>query len=621
MDGRSSDVTGSRAPLAGPALGALLDAEADADALERMLLAHALHPAGGGCARAWIALWNARTGLMEGWREAAAEDAGGDLVQRLGQARRAAPRENASPQTRAWAEAPERFEGALAESWRGAGIAYGAGGEQPGAPWSAEAEVGVMALRRGVRLYGVLVGSWRDAGARAAGAESFEALRVAADAAFGAQSRAAELRRRTRQLAALAEFAKTAVSAIHLAEAMHLLARLAAQSVGARGAAVYRVSTSGELLADVAFGSAALRDRFAEAFLDVARDTVARGQARLGERGEDAGPLPPGIAGETSVWAMVPLAAYGRVTGALLVHDGPERHPASPGFERGDVEFLAQIADHAALLIEHARQLDAARRAARNAKQQDARLRDLDRFASVGELAARVSNESRNPLSAVSAFTRRAQRELDDGDPRREYLEVVLRESARLEAMLLELSEYAKLERPRLKMQGLNAVVQEALQRSSETLVRRRIRLLKRLAPDLPMLLLDATRIQRVIENVLAYALECVPVGGRIQVESRRAGAYVVVEMAHDGARAGGDLLEHLFVPFAGAPTGGAAVGLSVAQQIVREHGGEIRVRADGEWSTVFAFTLPVAGNEDRRRSRDRRGSRSDRRKPPEAAA
>jgi signal transduction histidine kinase len=106
-----------------------------------------------------------------------------------------------------------------------------------------------------------------------------------------------------------------------------------------------------------------------------------------------------------------------------------------------------------------------------------------------------------------------------------------------------------------------------------------------------------------------------VPVGGRIQVQSRRAGEHVAVEISHDGSRSAGELLEQLFVPFATGAQGGAAVGLGVAQQIVREHGGEIRVRGEGEWGTIFSFTLPIAGNEDRRQSGDRRAGRGERRR------
>jgi signal transduction histidine kinase len=141
------------------------------------------------------------------------------------------------------------------------------------------------------------------------------------------------------------------------------------------------------------------------------------------------------------------------------------------------------------------------------------------------------------------------------------------------------------------------------------------VRLLKKLGSDLPELLLDEHRIRRVVENVVAFALESVPTGGRIKVESRRAGDWVAVEIAHDGARTGGDLLEQLFVPFAAGVQAGAAIGLGVAQQIVREHGGEVRVRSEGEWSTVFSFTLPVQGNEDRRGGPDRRSMRGERRR------
>jgi signal transduction histidine kinase len=315
------------------------------------------------------------------------------------------------------------------------------------------------------------------------------------------------------------------------------------------------------------------------------------------------------------VWAALPLLCYGRTHGALVVYDGADRHPSEAAFERSDTTFLTVLADQAALLLEHSEALEARRRDERRIAEQSGRLLELERMSAVGELAARVARESRNPIASISAFARRAQRELGEDDPQREYLEIVVREAERLEAMLREQLQYAQLERPRLKMQALNTVVQQALMRVSETLVRRRVRLLKKLAPDLPELLLDEHRIGRVVENVLAFALEVVPTGGRVRVESRRAGEWVTLELAHDGAHAGGELLEQLFVPFAAGAQGGAAVGLAVAQQIVREHGGEVRVRSESEWATVFSFTLPIQGNEERRGRMDRRSGRGERRR------
>jgi signal transduction histidine kinase len=180
---------------------------------------------------------------------------------------------------------------------------------------------------------------------------------------------------------------------------------------------------------------------------------------------------------------------------------------------------------------------------------------------------------------------------------------------------MAEQLDYAPSSEGALRLESLNVVVQDAFSGAADVLARRRVRLVKKLAPDLPALLLDRERIRRVVENMLESALEAVGVGGRIRVESRRLGAAVLLELAHDGPRAPGELLEQVFVPFASQRPGGPGVGLGVAQQIVREHGGEIRVRSDGEWGTVFSLSLPVRENRDRRNGGlDRRRARADRR-------
>ena len=624
MESSPRDVSSVPAAAASPAWPALFEAEADADALERMLLAWAVHPDGAGAGRAWLLLWNARSGLLEGWREVEREvehDAEAkDLAGSLARARRGtvATDRRAEERVRAWAEAPETLEGVLAEAWRGATASFGPGSAQPSAPWAAEREVGAVILRRGTRAYGMLVAGWTEALPAISQANRFERLellRRAGDAALGAQARASEARRRARQASGVAELARTSVSAINLAEAMHLLARLAAQGAGVRGSALFRANDDGVLRLEVAHGAGVLRERLAAGFAEVAREVAQHRLVRSGERPDEAPGMPADVAGETSVWAALPLIAYDRVTGVLVVHDGLDRHPSAPGFERGDLEHLATLADQAAMVLEHARRLCETGKLEQQYRDLERRLVDQERLASLGELAARVAQESRNPLSSIAAFAKRAHKSLVEGDPQREYLEIVIREASRLEAMMTEQQQYASLAPPRLQMQSLNAVVQEALQRSSETLVRRRVRLLKKLVPDLPQLLLDAPRIQRVIENVVEFALESLPLGGRLKVESQRVQGFVVVEISHDGARQAGELLEQLFVPFAAGSPAGAAVGLGVAQQIVREHGGEIRVRSEGEWGTVFSFTLPVAGNEDRRKANERRGARPDRRR------
>ncbi len=607
---RQSPVEASGAVAA--TLTAMLACDADLDALERTLLAAAVHRQGGASVGAWLLRWDARRGLLEGWRAATPGPDSEQLSTSLASARRAAPVESPLDQrARAWAEPADRLEGALGAAWRSGECAEGDASEQPGAPWNAPQRVGCIPLRRGPAPFGVLLMAWNDAASAQTGMAYLGGLHEAAVAALAAQGRAAEVRRRTRQMAALAEFTHASNSAINVAEATHLVARLSAQGVSARGSAVYRLSGD-EWTVVVAHGAAASRDGFARAFLATASECARQQRLLSGDSPSDAMEMPDSVAEETSAWAAAPLMAYGRVLGVLVVHDGRER---VGGWERGDLEFMGVLTDAAALLLEHARRLEELERGERQRTDLASRLREQDRMVSLGELAARVAQESRNPLASISAFARRAHRGLAEDDPQREYLEIVVREAERLEAMLQEQAQYAQLEKPRLRMENLNASVQSALQGASETLVRRRVRLLKSLAPDLPQLLLDAPRIQRVVENVVAFALESVSVGGRIRVETRRVNVFVMVEIAHDGARQGGDLLEHLFVPFAQGQPVGASVGLGVAQQIVREHGGEVRVRSEGEWGTVFSFTLPIMENQDRRLASDRRGSALDRRR------
>ncbi|MBK7368688.1 MAG: hypothetical protein IPJ04_12480 [Candidatus Eisenbacteria bacterium] len=220
--------------------------------------------------------------MLEGWREAGAS-ASLTLEDALCRARRIGSAEGASERFHPWAEEPERLEGPAAHAWRAQACAAGDGGEQPGAPWSASARVGAVPLRRGARAYGVLVCAWNAASPREAAA--LEWLRAAAEAAFGAQWRGAEARRLSRQAQAIAELVRTSVSAVNLAEVLHLVTKHAAEGLAARGAALYRTDPRGSLKVEVAHGHPVMRDTFARGFLAAAQQVCDSGQALTGARG------------------------------------------------------------------------------------------------------------------------------------------------------------------------------------------------------------------------------------------------------------------------------------------------------------------------------------------------
>jgi signal transduction histidine kinase len=312
----------------------------------------------------------------------------------------------------------------------------------------------------------------------------------------------------------------------------------------------------------------------------------------------------------------VPVVTGDRIAGVLLVFNkagGTQDDPLT--FDVEDLRIAELVAGIAALSDSRLSQEETLRVKDRRLHEVEAQLRHAEKLAVVGERGVQVAQDVRNPVAAITGFAKRVLKTLGEKDPNREYLEIILRETERLERVLSEQVALAQMTKPRLKLENLNALVQEVLQSQAEDLVRRRVRLLKRLSPEVPTLLLDNEKMRQVLVNVLSYALHSVPSGGRLRVETRAAQGAVQAEIAHDGPKVAGEVLDRLFVPFSTSRRYGAGVGLAMAYQIVREHGGEIRARSEGDWSSIVTIYLPTRENDDRRRRPDRRDVRTDRRR------
>lgn len=420
------------------------------------------------------------------------------------------------------------------------------------------------------------------------------------------------------QLATLKEAGGSAVRATSLRSELALLVRAATQTLTCSGGALWR--TAGErsvaLLESVHVSddrSDPLRQ--AEALEPLARavlrDEAARG---LADAAADPALDPSLVRGFGAVFA-VPVPGPTRAAGVLVLWGPAPRALAEPAsFDRDDMRFAESLAGTLGAVLAQAGLSERVRRAETRLAETRKQLAAVERMAALGDLAARAAQEVKNPLASIGGFARRVHRALAEDDPNREYLEIILRESDRIERLLAEQMQFVRLSRPRLGIESVNQIIGTALAARSESMTRKRVRLLKKLAPDVPTLLLDAEKIQQVVANMLDSALDNVPGNGRVRVETRRAQGFVVVEIAGEGPPLAGDMLEQLFVPFAASRRSNESVGLALAQQVVQSHGGEIRVRSEGDWGVIFSFTLPVNENEDRRRANDRRGVRNDRR-------
>ncbi len=428
---------------------------------------------------------------------------------------------------------------------------------------------------------------------------------------------------RAAQLATLEELAKSAIAPTSLRTELALVVRAGAQALSCRGGVLWRAAAENGgverpgLVLETVHVSDDRTDplRQAESIEPLAR-SVARHRAprAIADAASDPHLDPAAVRGLGAIYVS-PLVTPAGTLGVMAFFGPAPRALSEPrAFDREDIRVAEAVVAQAAAVLAQALLSDRVREAESRLAELAKHVASNERLAALGAIAARAAEEAQHPLASINGFARRVHRSLPADDPNREYVEIILRESDRLERLLAEHRQFASLSRPRLALESVNQILAGTLTALSDGMVKRRVRLLKKLAPDVPSLLLDAEKIRQVVRNMLEHALESVPQGGRVKVETRRSQGYVVVEIASDAPPLSGDMLEQLFVPFASSRKGGDPVGLALAQQVVQSHGGEIRVRSEGDWGVIFSFTLPVVDNSDRRNRNDRRGVRLDRR-------
>jgi len=219
-----------------------------------------------------------------------------------------------------------------------------------------------------------------------------------------------------------------------------------------------------------------------------------------------------------------------------------------------------------------------------------------ERLAAVGKMAAMITHEVRNPLSSIGLNTELLEEELaqmPNGEEGRALCRAITREVDRLTAITEEYLAFARLPTPRLAAEQIDTVVGNLATFVREDLAARGVTLVSELAGDLPRAMIDEGQIRQALLNLVRNAAEAG--GAHVWLRTRRGGdERVEVEVADDGPGIPTDAIPRLFDPFFSTKEGGTGLGLALTQQIVHDHGGDIRVASHGQGAT-FVVSVPVA--------------------------
>ena len=320
---------------------------------------------------------------------------------------------------------------------------------------------------------------------------------------------------------------------------------------------------------------------------DPRAEALAEERSRLSELGAAMAAMRAGV--------TIALVAGQRVVGFLCLLD--DRVPEA--FASDELAAMLQVGEQAAITIENSRLYE--------------RMKERDRLAALGEMAAGLAHEIRNPLGAIKGAAQYLDpAALREGDA--EILQIIVEEVNRLDGVVAQFLDYSRPMGPgateKLTPTDLNEVLSRTVKLIEGSLPPN-VRLELSLEPEVPRILADAEQLKQVFINLVLNAVQAMPDGGRLAVRTRRprqplelglsdsspryAADQVEVRFADTGAGIPEEAKDRIFIPFYTTKSKGTGLGLAISQRIVKAHGGSIEVQSRLGEGSEFILRFPSA--------------------------
>ncbi len=271
-------------------------------------------------------------------------------------------------------------------------------------------------------------------------------------------------------------------------------------------------------------------------------------------------------------------------------------------FDPDDIETFRQLAVGAARVIESSQAYE--------------RVKERDRLAALGEMAAGLAHEIRNPLGAIKGAAQllitsdAGGAKSGDGEPHAhhaenaEFLQIIVEEANRLNNVVTRFLDYARAERPGREgadKVDLNNVIRKTVQLLQKEPLKN-IDLRVRTDDQLPQVAGDPESLLQVFLNLAQNAFHAMPDGGTLEILTTRRrrsrlgyGQFCEVRFRDTGIGIPRDRIKKLFIPFYTTKQKGTGLGLAISHRIINQHGGTIEVRSTIGQGSTFSVFLPAA--------------------------
>ncbi|PIP37446.1 MAG: hypothetical protein COX20_01525 [Desulfobacterales bacterium CG23_combo_of_CG06-09_8_20_14_all_52_9] len=307
-------------------------------------------------------------------------------------------------------------------------------------------------------------------------------------------------------------------------------------------------------------------------------------------------------ANPTSVY-VVPLITRSKVIG-IIATDAVEDH----GIPEGTRQTLNVFAPQIAIAIQNARLYQNLQQKMKELNQSRALLSRAEKLSFLGNMAARLAHEIKNPLTAIGTFIQMLPKKFDDPEFRNEFYHIALEETNRVNNLITELLDLTKTKESNFELDDLHGLIKKMVMLVTPQSKGKKITITTHLDPSIEKVWMDSEKIKQVILNLLSNAIEFTPEKGKINIETRRRQLKgkpeaIQIKIRDTGIGIPKSNMDLIFDPYfttkyKSSMHNGTVLGLFITHQNMQDHGGNIEVESIINKGTTFTLTLPAISKE-----------------------
>ncbi|WP_371372977.1 ATP-binding protein [Sporomusa aerivorans] len=222
--------------------------------------------------------------------------------------------------------------------------------------------------------------------------------------------------------------------------------------------------------------------------------------------------------------------------------------------------------------------------------QQTEQMARLDRLNIIGEMAASIGHEVRNPMTTVRGFLQYLGKKPAFDDYKSQF-ELMIDELDRANSIITDFLSLAKNKTMNFKDSDLNTIIRDVIPMLEADALRFKCEI-KLALGKIPLLSLDINSLRQLILNIVRNGIEAMPEGGKVEISTYSRGSQVVLSFADEGSGISNELLDRLGTPFFTTKENGVGLGLAVCYRIVQRHGATIAVESQPGQGTRFTITF-----------------------------